>query len=123
MPKKILIIDDDKSISDLYSLSFGAADYEVKVAGNAAEALACIGGGFTPDAILLDIIMPGENGIELLNKLSADPKLAKTKIIIFSNLDHQGDLDENLRQKIAAYYLKVDMTPSEILAKVEEFLA
>lgn len=122
MSKKILIIDDDKNISDLYLLAFTAAGYEIKAAENASRALERIAGGFTPDAILLDIIMPGENGIELLNKLVADPKLSGTKILLFSNLDHQSDLDDSLRKKIAGYYLKVDMTPSEMVEKMKELL-
>lgn len=123
MQKKLLIIDDDPNISELYSMPFTTNGYQVETAADAGLSLGKIAGGFVPNAILLDIIMPGVNGIELLHKLCDDERLKETKIIIFSNLDRKSDIDDKISQKIAGYFLKVDMTPSQILAKVNELLA
>jgi len=120
--KKILIVDDDSNITDMYSLQFVADGYVVEVASNVKEGRAKIASGLVPDAILLDIIMPGENGIELLEELVKNPQLTKTKIIIFSNLDQRSDIDENILKKIASYHLKVDMIPSDMSKELAKLL-
>lgn len=122
MSKKILIIDDDPNITDVYSMKFVADGYQVEVAPNAKAGEDKIAGGYVPDLILLDIIMPGDNGIQLLERLVKNSVLEKTKIIIFSNLDQRADIDEKILQKISGYYLKVDMIPSDISKKITEIL-
>jgi len=120
--KKILIVDDDPNIQDVYSAKLRADGFTVEIAPNAKAGEATIAGGYVPDVILLDIIMPGDNGIQLLGRMIKDPVLAQTKIIIFSNLDQRGDIDEAVLSKIAGYYLKVNMIPSDISKKIQEIL-
>ena len=120
--KKILIVDDDPNITDVYSVKLGAEGFLVETAPNAKEAEAKIASGFVPDLILLDIIMPGDNGIQLLERMVKDPILADTKIVIFSNLDQRSDIDEKILSKIAGYYLKVNMIPSDMVKKAREVL-
>ena len=122
MGKKILMVDDDPNITDVYSMKFTADGYLVEVTPNAKAGEAKIAGGYIPNLILLDIIMPGDNGIQLLERLVKNPVLAKTKIIIFSNLDQRADIDETVLSKIAGYYLKVNMIPSDMSKKVAEVL-
>jgi CheY-like chemotaxis protein len=123
MSKKILMIDDDPNITDLYSMKFLADGYEVEVTQDTKEGEAKITSGYVPDLITLDIIMPGDNGIQLLEKLVKNPVLVNTKIVIFSNLDQRADIDEETSKKIAGYYLKVDMIPSDMSKKIAEILA
>lgn len=120
--KKILQIDDDSNITDVYSMKFTADGYQFEVAPNAKDGEAKIASGYIPDLILLDIIMPGDNGIQLLERLSKNPVLADTKIVIFSNLDQRADIDENILKKISGYLLKVNMIPSDMSKKVAEIL-
>lgn len=122
MSKKILMIDDDPNITDLYSIKFIADGYDVEIAPNTKEAQAKIESGYIPNLITLDIIMPGDNGIQLLEKLVKYPSLTNTKIVIFSNLDQRGDIDEDIVKKIAGYYLKVNMVPSDMSKKIGEIL-
>lgn len=122
MAKKILIVDDDPNITDVYSMKLTADGYAVETAPNAQEGEAKIAGGYIPDLILLDIIMPGDNGIQMLERLVKDPVLVNTKIVIFSNLNQRADLDEDILKKIAGYYLKVDMIPSDMSKKIAEIL-
>lgn len=120
--KKVLIVDDDPNITDVYSMKLAADGLVVECAANAKEAEAKIAAGFVPDLILLDIIMPGDNGIELLERLVKNPVLEKTKILIFSNLDQRADIDESILKKIVGYILKVNMIPSELSKKIMEVL-
>ena len=121
--KKILIVDDDPNITDVYSVKLSTEGFTVECAPNAKAGEAKIAGGYVPDLILLDIIMPGDNGIQLLERLIKDPVLAKTKILIFSNLDQRADIDEKILKKIAGYELKVNMIPSELAKKVKSLLS
>jgi len=120
--KKILIVDDDPNITDVYSVKLRSEGYTVECAPNAKSAEEKIAGGYVPDFILLDIIMPGDNGIQLLERLIENPVLDNTKILIFSNLDQRADIDEKTLQKIAGYELKVNMIPSELAKKVKDIL-
>jgi CheY-like chemotaxis protein len=123
MNKKILIVDDDPNITDVYSMKLKSDGYDTETVPDVKTCEAKIASGYVPDLILLDIIMPGDNGIQLLERLVKDPSLVKTKIIIFSNLDQRADIDEEIVKKIAGYYLKVDMIPSDISKKITEVLA
>jgi DNA-binding response OmpR family regulator len=120
--KKILIVDDDPYIGEMYTMQFCTDGFLVDTAVNAKMAEAKISKDYIPDVILLDIIMPGDNGIQLLERLEKNPLLASTKIIIFSNLDQRADIDANILNKITGYYLKVDMIPSDMSKKLKEIL-
>lgn len=114
--KKILIVDDDKFLLDIYSLKFVAGGYEVNTAFNGEEALTKLKAS-KPDVLLLDIVMPGMDGIEVLGKLK-DEKIAGFKIIILSNQSQQSDVDKATAFGVDGYIIKASATPSEVLAKV-----
>lgn len=121
--KKLLIVDDDPAIREVYAIKFKDAGYGVETAADSKEALKEIAEGFKPSAILLDIIMPGANGLELLDKFVNDKLVEGSKIVIFSNLDQKADLDDDVRKKICDYLLKVDFTPAEMVKKIDSVLA
>ncbi len=121
--KTVLIIDDDLNISTMYSLKLREVGYTVECAFNGTQAMEKIAAGLKPDLVLLDIIMPGENGVQVLERLVAHPHIAAAKIIIFSNLDQKADIDQNIKSKISDYLLKVDVTPAQMVEKVNKALA
>lgn len=122
MKKKILLVDDDKVITDMYSAKFEESGWETKVAGSVAQAIKVLKSEYVPDLILLDIIMPGENGIEFLKRLRRDQRLDKTKIVLLSNLDYQDEAGRGISSLISGYYLKAQITPSELSKKINELL-
>jgi putative two-component system response regulator len=65
-PKKLLIIDDDKFLLDIYSVKFKESGFEVSPSFGAEEALKKIREGYVPDVVLLDMVMPGLDGIGFL---------------------------------------------------------
>lgn len=120
--KKILIVDDDLFLLDMYSLKFNQSGYEVSTAQGADPALAKLEEGFVPDIILLDIMMPGMDGFELLEKLKQD-KIAESAIrIILSNRGQQSDVARGEALGASGYIVKASSTPSEVIAKVSEII-
>ena len=83
---KILVIDDDESFTDLIEANLRmTGEYFVKAENDSTKALGVMQ-AFDPDVVLLDIVMPGLDGGELLAQIEADPELSKVPIILVSAL-------------------------------------
>ncbi len=115
---KILIVDDDKFLLDMYALKFKEQQFETIVAFNAAEALEKIDKGLDPHICLVDIIMPGMNGFDLVAELRKRPSMAKATIVILSNLGQKEDIEKGLSVGADGYIVKASATPSEVVKKV-----
>lgn len=112
----LLLVDDDQFLLNMYSLKFGKSGYTVTTVSSAQEALAKLREGFAPDIILLDIIMPGMDGMELLETLRKE-KLAENSIIVM--LTNQGDETERAKALgVEGYIVKATTVPSEVVAEV-----
>jgi CheY-like chemotaxis protein len=121
--KKILIVDDDSFLLDMYALKFTQNGFEVYSAPNAKEALEKLRGGVNPDIILLDIIMPGMSGFEMLEEINKE-KLSEDSIkIVLSNKGQHSDVETAKSLGAAGYIVKANSTPAEVIAKVQEILA
>ncbi|MBI2482063.1 MAG: response regulator [Candidatus Vogelbacteria bacterium] len=114
---KVLVVDDDKFLLDMYSIKFSEHDFTVETVSGAEEALTRIESGFVPMVCLVDIVMPGMDGLELVKKLKARADLANTAIIILSNLGQKDDVDKGLAVGADGYIIKATATPSEVVAK------
>jgi CheY-like chemotaxis protein len=116
---KVIIVDDDKFLLNMYSIKFGKNNFEVNSAASGDELLAKIKEGYEPDIILLDIIMPGMDGFGVLDNLKKD-NLAKNAVIIM--LTNQGQLSDIEKAKtfgISGYIIKATTIPSEVVTEVE----
>ena len=120
--RKILIVEDDMTISTLYRIKFEKEGYIVKVSNNGMDAVANVM-EFSPDVILLDIMMPGMDGFEILRVIRELAPSLKTKIIMFSNLNRQSDIDRCLQNGADGYLLKADNTPADAVNKIEEMFS
>ncbi len=104
--KKILIVDDDSFLLDMYALKFSQSNFEVYTAESGAQVLEKFKNGLNPDIILLDIIMPEMDGFELLDKINKE-KLSPNSIkVILSNRSQQSDIDQGNSLGAAGYLLK-----------------
>lgn len=119
---KILLIDDDAFLRDMYVTKFSESGDTVEGAQDGAEALRKISTG-AYDVVLLDMIMPGMSGIDFL-KAAKDIDAAKTaKYIVLSN---QGeDADQQAAKDLGAigYIIKAETVPSEVVAKVHKLVS
>jgi CheY-like chemotaxis protein len=85
-------------------------------------ALQKIEGGLDPDAMLMDIVMPGMNGFELLKKIRDENKAPHSVIIMLSNRGQENDIKEAKSLGVAGYIVKANSTPSEVIARVTEMM-
>ena len=119
--KKILIVEDDNFISEMYANKFSESGFEVKIAKDGQEALDKAK-EIIPDLILLDIVLPKKDGFEVLNDLKKEDILKNTKIIFLTNLSEGENINKGLQSEADAYLIKAHSTPSQIVAKVEEIM-
>ncbi len=113
---KIFLVDDDKFLLDMYSLKFSKSGCQVSIAVNGTDALKQLREGYTPDIILLDIIMPHIDGLELLETIRKEKLDGDACIVMLTN---QADDDEKAKQiGIDGFIVKATNIPSEVVAQV-----
>lgn len=117
---KILIVDDDNFMLDMYAVKFKERNFDVSVHIDPRKALEKIREGYSPDAILLDIIMPDIDGFEFLETIKKE-KLAEGAVLIaLSNQWQEKEIEKIKKLGIDDYIIKANTIPSEVLSKVED---
>lgn len=114
---KILLVDDDKFLLDMYSNKFSKEGFEVKIAVGGQDGLEKLK-DFHPDIIVADIVMPGMDGLEFMEQVQKE-KLAPSSILIM--LTNQGDSVDIERAKnlhLHGYIVKATSIPSEVVSEV-----
>ena len=115
---KILLIDDDRFLLDMYLLKFKKSGFEIDTSSSSANALDKLRAGQTYDVILLDIIMPGMDGLELLKIIRAEKLASSAAIIMLTN--QADDFEKAKAFNVDSYIIKATMIPSEVVSKVLE---
>lgn len=119
--KKILIIEDEKMLGEMYQDKFKSAGFEVFLAGSAEEALKSLP-KIKPDLVLLDILLPRGNGISFLKNLNKKRRGGPILILAFSNYDDPSTKKEAIRLGAKDYLIKTNYTPEQIIKKVKSYL-
>ncbi len=115
--KKILLVDDDKFLLDMYAIKFSKAGYEVKAADSPDSALKLIKDGYIPTVMLVDIVMPGMTGFEILEAIKRENLAPTTKFIVLSNQGQESDIDQAKQLGADGYIIKASAIPSEVFAE------
>ncbi len=123
LKKKILIVDDDSFLLDMYALKFNQSNFAVTTALGPEIALEKLRGGFVPDVMLLDIVMPIMDGFELMEKMKEEKLAPDATRIILSNRGQPSDIARGESLGAAGYIVKASSTPSEVIAKVTEIIS
>lgn len=120
---KILIVDDDQYIRDLYEEVLKDEGFSVDIAQDGKIALARLtSGGY--DVVLLDVNMPELNGLQVLKELSkVTPKSANKMIILLTNLAQDPIVQEALQLGASSYLIKTDITPDKLLEEVKKHVS
>lgn len=116
----ILIIDDDLTLREMYEEYLKAGGYSVIAAQDGEEGLDKAR-ETKPTAILLDLMMPKINGIEVLRQLKADETLKNIPVIVFTALIQDLEKQESFAAGASDYVVKTEVTPKEILDKIKQF--
>ncbi len=119
MAYRVYLVDDDRFLLDLYAVKFRAAGHEVSVFSGGEDLLAALRkkDAVSPDAILLDIIMPGVGGFEALEAIRKEHLAQGAKIVILSNQGQDSDIENAKRLAADGYIIKASAIPSEVLAE------
>jgi len=115
--EKILLIEDDKFLSDMYVTKFSKFGYKIETAYDGEEGIRKtrkIG----PDVILLDIRLPLKDGFEVLKEIKKDQKTKDIPVILLTNLGQKEDIEKGVKLGAVDYLIKAQFTPQEVVDKV-----
>lgn len=121
-PKRVLIIEDDEMLRQLYIDILAQAGFTVDSAADGAEGFTKIqSGGY--DLILLDIMLPHMDGLTILGKLKTTPPVTPNKaIVVLSNLGQDTAISQAVSLGARGYMIKSDYTPDQVIAEVRRYL-
>lgn len=118
--KKIMIIEDNKDLQEIYKHSFEKYGYEVVVRGNGLEGVMSVV-EIMPDIILLDLMMPGMDGFGFLKKLKEIESIS-IPIIVCSNISDVESINRAIKDGAEAVLLKVDYSGKQLVDKVTNIM-
>jgi DNA-binding response OmpR family regulator len=118
---KILIVEDDRFLRELIARKLRNEGYEVIEAVEGEEGLKRIKEE-KPDLVLLDLILPGIDGFEVLESAKKDSEIASIPVIILSNLGQREEIERGLKLGAIDYLIKAHFTPGEIIEKIKNIL-
>lgn len=121
--KKILIVDDDSFLLDMYALKFSQSGFEVTTALGAMPALEKLHAGLSPEVLLTDIVMPVMDGFEMLEKIHAENLAPNAVKVILSNRGQESDMKRGSQLGVSGYIVKASTTPSEVIQQVGDIVA
>ncbi|HUQ85744.1 MAG TPA: response regulator [Candidatus Limnocylindrales bacterium] len=120
---KIILIEDDKLIREIYTFTLQKANYEVLPAADGDEGILLAQGNPDAKLIFLDVIMPNSNGVQVLQKLKSDPQLKNIPVILLSNLTDDKIVDEAMALGAYGYLVKAEISPTDLVDKTKEILS
>lgn len=121
MAKTILVVEDDKFLRELIVRKLREEDFNISEAIDGEDGIKKIKEE-KPDLVLLDLILPGIDGFEVLSKMKEDMSLAQIPVIILSNLGQKDDVERGFKLGAVDYLIKAHFTPGEIIEKVRGIL-
>ena len=123
MAQRILVVEDDQFLRELYSELLTDAKYEVDLAEDGQEGLTKVqDGGY--DLILLDIMLPKMDGLEVLKKLKEKPPNEKNgPVVLLTNLGQDSIIKQGFELGASGYLIKSSMNPDQVLSEVKVFLS
>lgn len=121
MPRKILIIEDDKFLRELITRKLTSEGYQTIEAADGEEGVRMTKSE-KPDLVLLDLILPGIDGFEALTRIRKEEETVNVPVVILSNLGQKEDIEKGLKLGATDYLIKAHFSPGEIIEKVSSIL-
>ena len=119
--KRVLIVDDDEFLLEMYALKFKQSGFEVQIAENGKKALELIP-SYAPDVVLLDVVMPSMDGFEVLETIKKEKLAPNALVMMLTNLGQKDDTERGFSLGADDYVVKAHFTPSEVVEKVKKII-
>jgi DNA-binding response OmpR family regulator len=119
--KKIVIVEDDKFLGSLVSKKLIAAGAEVTLINKGEEAVAAVE-KVTPTIVILDLLLPGMSGFDILKKIRHDDRLKATPVIILSNLGEEKDIAQGKELGVNDFLIKATINMDEIVDHIAKII-
>src|SRR3989339_849253 len=119
--KKVLIVEDDNFVAEVYSTKLLEMGHEVRIAQNGEDGLKMVAEE-RPDLILLDIIMPVMGGIEMLEEIKKKNEWKQIPVILLTNVGEKESVQKERSLGVQDYLIKSHFTPAEVIEKIEAIL-
>lgn len=119
---KVVIVEDDKNLLDLYAYQFKNADFDVVKAEDGRQGLSTIMSE-KPDLVILDIMLPKLDGLSMLKELRLSPgSVGRTPVIVLTALSDKAFADEAMRLGANEYFIKTEFMPNKMMDKIKKHL-
>ena len=119
--KNILIVEDDDFFRELIAKRLSSEGFEISEAVDGEQGIEKIN-AIKPDLIILDILLPGIDGFEVLSKIKENSMVSSVPVIILSNLGQKEEVEKGMRLGATDYLIKAQVTSDEIVSKVKGIL-
>lgn len=119
--QKVLIIEDDIYISEMYKIKFESEDFETIIMEDGIKGLKFLEKE-TVDIILLDIVMPQVDGFSILKTIKNNNSIKNIPVVLLTNLSQKENIEKGFELGANSYIIKAQFTPSEVVVKIKEIL-
>lgn len=119
---RILLVDDDKFLLDMYAKKFQGAGFEVETMGSAEDALGAIEGGLETDVVVTDVTMPNIDGFAFLEALKEKQLLPNAIKIMLTNQSSDEEIKRGQAAGAEEYIIKATLIPSEVVEAVQKVI-
>lgn len=113
---KIVVVEDDKTIAEIYKQKLTEGGHTVTIVDD-VNALAHIRNN-KPHLVILDILMPKINGLDILRELKSEPEITEIPVLLLTNVAEDASIGKGLEYGAYGYLLKSETTPDQILPRV-----
>ncbi len=121
MSQNILVVEDDEFISEIIARKLEKSGFSISLAHDGQEAIDQLAKS-TPDIVLLDILLPKVNGLEVLKSIRSKPETKQLPVLVFSNLGSKEEIKTAMDLGATEYMVKASYTIDELIKKINQIL-
>jgi CheY-like chemotaxis protein len=116
--KKVLWIEDDALMGTVLGAKLSSSGFELVMAKNGEEAMAYLAGGVIPDVIVIDLLLPGMSGFDILAEMAKDPKMVAVPKLVLSNLNQPADWEKVRPFGVRKFLVKTSVSLEQIVGEI-----
>jgi DNA-binding response OmpR family regulator len=121
MEKNILLIEDDMLIQEMYVSELSRVGYNVFAYSTGEEGIKALLTKYF-DLVILDVMLPGINGLEILKQIKQNPKTKDIKVLMLTNLGQEEFKEKGIKLGAEGYLIKSDLTPDQFVREIDSYI-